>query len=66
MYVNVTKAISNNAESSLEDIDRRMLHLVDQLHRLALERAELATHQLLSAAFHPKPAGPTIQLHPND
>ena len=63
MYVNVTKAISNNADSTLEDLDRRILELATQLHRLALERAEVMVHLAVSQAFHPRPA---LTLHPHE
>ena len=61
MYVNVTKAVANNASSTLEDLDRRMADHVHQLHRLAVERAEVMLHDSISQAFSPRPA---LILHP--
>lgn len=61
MYVNVTKAISNNADSTLEDLDRRIADLASQLHKLSIERAEVMVHQAISQAFHPRQV---LTLHP--
>lgn len=53
--MNLTKAVVDNAPTLLDEIDRRIAALLQELHDLQLKRTQVVMHMTI-ATLHAEPA----------